>query len=85
MTRIAPVALLLAAALALPAQAAVTYSWQQLNTSGSMPPGLNLELAFSEEAVAAGALYLNIRNECDIGPPCIDPQSSLLSLRYWFR
>jgi len=84
MTHIAPVALLLAATLALPAQAAVTYSWQQVSASSSMPTGLNLELAFSEEAVANGALYLNIRNECDIGPPCIDPQSSLLSLRYWF-
>jgi hypothetical protein len=84
MTRISPIALLLAAALALPAQAAVTYSWQQVSASTSMPTGLNLELAFSEEAVAAGTLSLNIRNECDIGPPCIDPQSSLLSLRYWF-
>jgi len=84
MTRISPIVLLLAAALALPAQAAVTYSWQQVSASTSMPTGLNLELAFSEEAVAAGTLSLNIRNECDIGPPCIDPQSSLLSLRYWF-
>jgi hypothetical protein len=84
MRRFAPIAFLLAATLALPAQAAVTYSWQQVSASSSMPTGLNLELAFSEEAVAAGALSLNIRNECDIGPPCIDPQSSLLSLRYWF-
>lgn len=85
MIRISPTVLLLAAAaLALPAQAAVTYSWQQVSASTSMPTGLNLELAFSEEAVAAGTLSLNIRNECDIGPPCIDPQSSLLSLRYWF-
>ena len=77
-------ATLFAATLALPAQAAVTYSWQQVSASSSMPTGLNLELAFSEQAVAAGSLYLNIRNECDLGPPCIDPQSSLLSLRYWF-
>jgi len=84
MTRISPIVLLLAAALALPAQAAVTYSWQQVSASSSMPNGLNLELVFSEEAVAVGALHLDIRNECDAGPPCIDPQSSLLSLRYWF-
>ena len=84
MTRIAPIVALLAATLALPAQAAITYSWQQVSASSSMPTGLNLELAFSDEAVAAGSLYLNIRNECDIGPPCLDPQSSLLSLRYWF-
>lgn len=84
MTRIAPIVAFLAATLALPVQAAVTYSWQQVSASSAMPTGLNLELAFSEEAVAAGTLYLNIRNECDIGPPCLDPQSSLLSLRYWF-
>jgi len=84
MTRIAPVALLLAAALALPAQAAVTYSWQQVSTSSSMPTGLNLELVFSEEAVTAGALSVDIRNDCHMGPPCLDPQSSLLSMRYWF-
>jgi hypothetical protein len=84
MTRIAPVALLLAAALALPAQAAVTFSWQQVSTSSSMPTGLNLELAFSDEAVTAGALSLDISNDCHMGPPCLDPQSSLLSMRYWF-
>ena len=84
MRRIAPIVTFLAATLALPVQAAVTYSWQQLSASSAMPTGLNLELAFSEEAVAAGALSVNIRNECDIGPPCLDPQSSLLSLRYWF-
>jgi len=84
MRRIAPIVAFLAATLALPVQAAVTYSWQQVSASSAMPTGLNLELAFSEEAVAAGALSLNIRNECDIGPPCLDPQSSLLSLRYWF-
>lgn len=84
MRRIAPIVALLAATLTLPVQAAVTYSWQQVSASSAMPTGLNLELAFSEEAVAAGALSVNIRNECDIGPPCLDPQSSLLSLRYWF-
>ena len=84
MRRIAPIVALLAATLTLPVQAAVTYSWQQVSASSAMPTGLNLELAFSDEAVAAGALSVNIRNECDIGPPCLDPQSSLLSLRYWF-
>ena len=83
MSRIAPL-LLLAAVLAQPAQAAVTYTWQQVAPSSSMPDGLNLELRFSEQAVTAGQLSLNIRNECDIGPPCIDQQDSLLSLRYWF-
>jgi len=84
MRRITPIVALLAATLTLPVQAAVTYSWQQVSASSAMPTGLNLELAFSDEAVAAGALSVNIRNECDIGPPCLDPQSSLLSLRYWF-
>ena len=84
MRRIAPIVALLAATLTLPVQAAVTYSWQQVSASSAMPTGLNLELAFSDDAVAAGALSVNIRNECDIGPPCLDPQSSLLSLRYWF-
>ena len=84
MRRIAPIVALLAATLTLPVQAAVTYSWQQVSASSAMPTGLNLELAFSDEAVSAGALSVNIRNECDIGPPCLDPQSSLLSLRYWF-
>lgn len=76
--------LLLAAVLAQPAQAAVTYSWQQIDASSSMPTGLNLELEFSEQAVATGQLALNIRNQCDIGPPCLDPQDSLLALRYWY-
>jgi len=84
MVRFTPLAVLLVMALAQPAHAAVTYSWQQVSASSSMPTGLNLELAFSDEAVAAGQLRLDIRNECDIGPPCLDPQSSLLSLRYWF-
>jgi hypothetical protein len=83
MSRITPL-LLLAAALAAPAQAAVTYTWQQVDASSSMPTGMHLELAFSEQAVAAGQLSLNIWNDCSIGPPCIDPQDSLLSLRYWF-
>lgn len=83
MSRMTPL-LLLAAALALPAQAAVTYTWQQVDASSSMPTGMNLELTFSEQAVAAGQLTLDIWNDCSLGEPCLDPQDSLLSLRYWF-
>ncbi|HAK90917.1 MAG TPA: PEP-CTERM sorting domain-containing protein, partial [Massilia timonae] len=43
MLRITPL-LFAAALLAQPAQAAVTYSWQQVEASESMPPGLNFEL-----------------------------------------
>jgi len=72
-----------AAMLAQPAQAGVTYSWQGLSTSESMPTGINLELVFSEEAVAQGNLSLSFMNECHLGDPCLDPQDSLLSVRYW--
>ncbi len=84
MLRITP--LLFAAVLvAQPAQAAVTYSWQQVASSDSMPPGLNLELVFSDAAVAKGSLELDFMNLCDLGEPCLDQQDSLLSLRYWYE
>lgn len=84
MLRITPL-LFAAALLAQPAQAAVTYTWHQTEASPTMPPGLNLELVFSDAAVKAGKLTLDVLNECDIGPPCLDPQDSLLSLRYWYH
>jgi len=84
MLRFTPL-LFAAALLAQPAQAAVTYSWQQVAVSDSMPPGLNLELVFSDAAVAAGSLELDFKNLCDLGEPCLDPQDSLLSLRYWYE
>lgn len=77
--------LFIAAALAQPASADVMFSWRLTQASPSMPPGLNLELVFSDAAVAAGSLVLDIDNDCEFGPPCVpDPQTSLLSLNYWF-
>ena len=83
MARITPL-LFAAALLAQPAQAAVTYSWYEVSTSASSPPGLNMELVFSDAAVAQGSLELDFVNMCDLGEPCLDQQDSLLSLRYWY-
>jgi len=82
MLRMTPL-LLAAALLAQPAQAGVKYSWHQLEASESMPAGLNLELEFSEQAVKLGTLNLEFMNDCHMGMPCLDPQDSLLSVRYW--
>lgn len=82
MLRITPF-LFAAALLAQPAHADVKYSWQQLETSSSMPTGLNLELVFSDQAVRQGSLSLQFTNDCQLGPPCLNPQDSLLSVRYW--
>jgi MYXO-CTERM domain-containing protein len=49
-----------------------------------MPEGLHIELLFSDAAVAKGSLALEIDNQCWLGEPCLDPQDSLLSLRYWY-
>jgi hypothetical protein len=77
--------LLLAVALmAQPVQAGVMYTWHQVKASSTMPAGLNMELVFSEKAVAGGSLNLDFMNLCDIGEPCLNPQDSLLSLRYWY-
>lgn len=84
MLRITPL-LFAAALLAQPAQADVKYSWQQLETSNSMPTGLNLELVFSDQAVKQGSLSLQFTNDCQLGDPCLDPQDSLLSVRYWIE
>ena len=70
--------------LAQSAQATVTYSWYEASTSASSPPGLNMELVFSDEAVARGSLELDFVNMCDLGEPCLDEQDSLLSFRYWY-
>lgn len=74
-----------AAMLAQPAQAGVVYTWQQVQASSTMPTGLNLELVFSDKAVASGSVSLDFHNDCYGGPPCYNPQDSLLSLRYWFE
>lgn len=74
-----------AALLAQPAQAGVVYTWQQVQASSVMPTGLNLELVFSDKAVASGGVSLDFHNECYGGPPCYNPQDSLLSLRYWYE
>jgi len=71
-----------AALLAQPVQAGVMYSWHQTAASDTMPKGMNLELVFSDKAVAQGSLKLDFETACWIGE-CYDPQDSLLSLRYW--
>lgn len=64
------------------AQADVMYSWHQTTASPNLAGDLNLELVFSDAAVGAGKLELGIANMCHQAD-CIDPQTSLLSLRYW--
>ncbi|MBQ5946697.1 PEP-CTERM sorting domain-containing protein [Massilia sp. ST3] len=76
--------LLLVATLSQPAGAEVIYTWRQAQAAPSMPPGLNVELVFSDAAVAKGGLYLEFENLCMGEEPCLDPQDSLLSLRYWY-
>jgi len=67
------------------AQAGVMYSWNEIEASDLMPPGLRLEMVFSDDAVASGAVNLDIADYCFGGTDCIlDPQTSLLSLSYWF-
>ncbi len=77
--------LLLAAALVSQAASAeVIYTWRQAHAAPNMPAGLNLELVFSDAAVAQGSLFLEVHNRCYETEPCIDEQDSLLSLRYWY-
>lgn len=83
MLRFTPL-LLAAALLAQPAQAAVTYTWQQVEASNSMPANLNLELRFADKAVKQGSLSLNVMNDCNFGGSCEVQQDSLISLRYWY-
>jgi hypothetical protein len=77
--------LLAAFALAQPTAADVIYTWHQTAASPAMPEALNIELVFSDAAVANGALALEVNNQCMFGDPCLDPQDSLLSLRYWYN
>lgn len=63
------------------AQADVMYSWHETQSSPNMLSDIRVELVFSDAAVAAGTLMLGINNLCR-DPGCIDPQTSLLSLRY---
>lgn len=84
MLRITPL-LFAAALLAQPAQAAVTYTWQQVSASSSMPAGLNLELVFSDAAVKKGSLELDFINLLENGEEGLFEQDSLLSLRYWYE
>ena len=72
-----------AALLAQPAQAGVTYVWQQVEASSSMPPNLNLELVFSHAAIKQGSLRLDILNDCNANH-CDFTNRGLLSLRYWY-
>lgn len=83
MLRFTPL-LFAAALLAQPAQAAVTYTWQQVEASSSMPANLNLELRFSDAAVTQGQLSLDIDNQCNFGGSCEVQPDSLISLRYWY-
>lgn len=75
---------LAAAALATQAASAnVLYTWQQVAHTDTAPPGLHLELEFTDAAVAQGALSLNVENKCNFGI-CEEQQNSLLALRYWY-
>jgi len=74
------------AATALLTQAAsanVVYTWQQVEHSDAMPDGLHLELTFTDAAVAAKTLTLDVENRCMYGD-CEEQQDSLVSLRYWY-
>lgn len=73
-----------AALLAQPAEAGVMYKWHQTSASEMMPAGMHLELEFSDAAVKQGRLNLDIDTACWMGE-CIDPQDSLLALRFWFN
>lgn len=84
MLRITPL-LFAAALLAQPAQAAVTYTWKDVDAASSMPAGLNLELVFSDAAVEKGHLALDFVNMLDNGEDGLFQQDSLLSLRYWYE
>jgi len=77
--------LLAAALVSQPASAEVIYTWRQAYAAPTMPPGLNIELVFSDAAVARGSLQLEVHNRCYETFPCIDEQDSLLSLRYWYE
>jgi hypothetical protein len=67
------------------AHAGVMYSWTQTEASDLMPPGLRLEMVFSDDAVASGAVNLDIYDYCFGATDCmLDSQTSLLSLTYWF-
>lgn len=65
------------------ASANVVYTWQQVEHMDSVPDGLHLELIFTDAAVAAQALTLNVQNRCSYGD-CGEQQDSLVSLRYWY-
>jgi hypothetical protein len=80
--------LLTAALLAQPlvndAQASVLYTWHQTAASENMPTGMNLEMVFSDAAVKQGKLKLDVETSC-YNDLCIDPQNSLLSLKFWYQ
>lgn len=78
--------LCLAAAFALShaAQANVLYTWQQVEHSPTVPPGMHLELVFTDAAVASGAVSVDVSNFCQPGETCAPQQDSLVALRYWF-
>lgn len=76
--------LLAAALVSQPVSAEVIYTWRQTHAAPNMPAGLNIEMVFSDAAVAKGSLLLEVHNRCYETDPCIDEQDSLLSLRYWY-
>lgn len=65
------------------ASADVLYTWKDVKHSPSTPDGLQLELLFTDAAVAQGSVDLNVENLCNYGN-CELQQDSLLSLRYWY-
>lgn len=86
MLRITSSLLVAAALLAQPlvqtAQAGVLYTWHQTAASENMAGPMKLEMVFSDAAVKAGKLKLDVEAACYLDQ-CIDPQNSLLSLKFW--
>ena len=77
------ICLVTTALLTQAASANVVYTWQQVEHSAATPDGLYMELTFTDAAVAAKSLTLDLENRCIYGD-CTEQQDSLVSLRYWY-
>lgn len=78
------VALAATALFAHAAAANVLYTWRQVEHSPFVPPGMHLELVFTDAAVASGHADAEVFNFCQIGQACEPQQDSLMSLHYWY-
>jgi hypothetical protein len=66
------------------ASADVLYTWQQVEHSPLVPPGLHLDLVFTDAAATSGAINVEVFNFCQIGQTCETQQDSLMALHYWY-